>query len=56
MTKLDNDTYSILAKRVYDLAGCTSNKVKIYLNNKKITKVTDFQSYTNMYFKEKDDV
>ena len=55
MNRLDNDIYSLLAKRVYDLAGCTNDKVKVYLNGKKITKVTDFSSYVNMYFKDKDD-
>ncbi len=36
MSGFDEDTISLLSKRVYDLAGVTSASVKVYLNNKKI--------------------
>ena len=52
MKNLDSDTVALLSKRVYDLAGCTDDKVRVYLNGKKITKIKDFASYVGMYFKK----
>lgn len=52
MKKLDDDIVSLLKKRVYDLAGCTPSSVKIYLNGKKIDKITNFESYINMYLED----
>ena len=52
MKELDKDTVSLLSKRVYDLAGCTSTKVSVYLNGKKITKVSGFENYVDMYFND----
>jgi DNA topoisomerase-2 len=40
--KLDKDIVSLFEKRVYDLAGCTSDKVKVYLNEKEIKNVKEF--------------
>jgi DNA topoisomerase-2 len=51
MSNLDDDTVAFLSKRVYDLAGCTSSDVKVYLNGKRISGVNNFESYIDMYFK-----
>lgn len=51
MTCIDDDTISLLSKRVYDLAGITASSVKVYLNNKKIN-ITSFQAYCDMYLNE----
>jgi DNA topoisomerase II len=51
MSCLDDDTVAFLSKRVYDLAGCTSSDVKVFLNGKKISSVTNFESYVDLYFK-----
>jgi len=51
MSHLDDDTVALLSKRVYDLAGCTSSNVKVYLNGKKISQATNFESYIDLYFK-----
>lgn len=53
---MDEDIISVMMKRVYDIAGCTSKKCNVYLNGKKIDKVKDFQSYVDMYFKNKNEV
>lgn len=37
MSCLDDDTVALLSKRVYDLAGCTRNDIKVHLNGKKIS-------------------
>lgn len=55
MKTLDNDITALLKKRVYDLAGCTPSTVGIYLNGKKITEVKNFESYIDMYFKDKEE-
>ncbi len=34
MRNIDDDTFGLLCKRVYDLAGCTKAGVKVYLNKK----------------------
>lgn len=41
--------YSLLKKRVYDLAGCSPSSVSVYLNGKKITGIKSFQDYVNLY-------
>jgi DNA topoisomerase-2 len=51
MASLDDDTVALLSKRVYDMAGCTSNDVKVFLNKKKVPSVTNFETYIDMYFK-----
>lgn len=50
---LDDDTVALLSKRVYDLAGTTPAGIKIYLNGKRITQVTNFETYVDMYFNSK---
>jgi len=42
MDTLDTDTISLFHKRVYDIAGCSSKKIKVYLNGKKVP-VNDFK-------------
>lgn len=44
---LDDDTESLLKKRVYDLAGCVAG-VKVELNGEKI-KIKNFKAYVEMY-------
>jgi DNA topoisomerase II len=51
MASLDDDTVALLSKRVYDIAGCSSSDVKVYLNKNEVTSVKNFESYTDMYFK-----
>ena len=55
MSSLDDDTVALLSKRVYDLAGCTPASVSVHLNGKKIAKVTNFETYTDLYFKKDND-
>ncbi|KAG7090763.1 hypothetical protein E1B28_009848 [Marasmius oreades] len=47
MDKIDEDTASLLRKRVYDMAG-TVKDVKVYLNNEKL-KIKGFKQYVEMY-------
>ena len=46
---IDDDTESLLYRRVYDMAG-TVRGVKVYLNGEQL-KLKDFKSYCNMYAK-----
>lgn len=59
MTDLDEDTISLMEKRVFDMAGTTDSTVKVsfllscctlqvYLNDKQIP-INNFQSYIKMY-------
>ena len=50
MDSMDNDIVSLMSKRAYDLAGCTSKKVRVYLNGKKI-EINDFNEYCDLYLK-----
>jgi len=50
MDSLDADTVSLMAKRVYDLAGVTDKRVKVKLNGKLIV-CKDFSSYCDLYLK-----
>jgi DNA topoisomerase-2 len=36
MNCIDNDTYSLITRRVYELLACTNKKVSIYLNENKL--------------------
>ena len=45
----DNATYDLFAKRVWDLAGVVSEKVKVFLNNTRIP-VKNFKEYVDLYF------
>lgn len=47
MDRIDEDTVSLLKKRVYDMAG-TVKDISVYLNGEKI-KVKGFKSYVEMY-------
>ena len=47
MTTIDDDTVSLLKKRVFDIAGTTKN-VKVYLDGEKL-KVKGFKQYMEMY-------
>lgn len=48
MKELDNDIISLLKKRVYDMAGITNKKVKVYINEQLI-EVENFFEYVEMY-------
>ena len=47
MTSIDDDTVSLLRKRVFDIAGTTKN-VKVHLDGEKL-KVKGFKQYVEMY-------
>jgi DNA topoisomerase-2 len=47
MTSIDDDTVSLLRKRVFDIAGTTKN-VKVFLDGEKL-KVKGFKQYVEMY-------
>ena len=47
MDRIDEDTESLLKKRVYDMAG-TVKDVKVYLNDERL-KVKNFKQYVEMY-------
>ena len=47
MTSIDDDTVSLLKKRVFDLAGTTKD-VRVYLDGEKL-KVKGFKQYVEMY-------
>lgn len=49
MRGLDEDTISILSKRVYDCIACTNPKVSIYLNGEKL-KGKGLQDYVKYFF------
>lgn len=48
MESLEDDTISVMRKRVYDMAGVLGKGVKVYLNGEKLP-VKDFQSYVDLY-------
>lgn len=50
MQRLDNDCVALFTKRVYDMAGVSDKRVKVYLNEKHID-VKDFQQYVDLYLK-----
>ena len=52
MTELDNDIISLLKKRVYDVAGTSPSRVKVFLNDKKIN-IDNFKDYVDLYIKDK---
>jgi DNA topoisomerase-2 len=47
MNCLDDDIISLLARRAYDIAGCTPG-VQVFLNEKKLP-ITKFEDYCNLY-------
>ena len=52
MTELDNDIISLLKKRVYDVAGTSPIRIKVYLNDKLIN-IKDFSEYADLYIKNR---
>lgn len=46
-TKLDDDNYAKIVKRVYDVAGCNP-RLKVYLNGERI-KINSFKDYVGMF-------
>jgi len=48
MQGLDQDILDLMTKRVYDLAGCSDKKVKVFLNNQEV-KVKNFRDYVKLY-------
>ena len=52
MTELDNDIISLLKKRVYDVAGTSPSRIKVYLNDKLIN-IKDFSEYADLYIKDR---
>ena len=51
MKALDEDIVALFKKRVYDLAGCSPTSVAVHLNGKKLTDITNFEKYVDLYFK-----
>lgn len=47
MAGIDDDTYALLMKRVYDVAG-TVKDIKVFLNDERL-KVKGFKQYAEMY-------
>ena len=47
MDRIDEDTESLLKKRVYDMAG-TVNDIKVFLNGERV-KIKNFKQYVEMY-------
>jgi DNA topoisomerase-2 len=47
LENLDNDNYSMLVKRVYDMVACTRENIEIYLNDKIISgkNLNDYANY-----------
>jgi len=52
MNELDNDIISLLKKRVYDVAGTSPSRIKVYLNDK-IININNFNDYVDLYIKGK---
>mmetsp|Transcript_129509 Transcript_129509/g.415146 ORF Transcript_129509/g.415146 Transcript_129509/m.415146 type:complete len:1228 (+) Transcript_129509:59-3742(+) len=48
MTTLDDDIVSLFTKRVYDIAGSTTEKCSVYLNGEKLD-IKGFKDYTDLY-------
>ena len=52
MTELDSDIISLLKKRVYDVAGTSPSRIKVYLNDK-IIDIKNFSEYADLYLKNR---
>ena len=46
-----DDMISLFEKRVHDIAACTHNRVKVYLNKKRI-QINTFEEYVYMFYKD----
>ena len=53
MQKLDDDIVALFTKRVYDMAGCTDQRVKVQLNGKEIP-IKNFKDYVDLYLKNEE--
>ena len=53
MTHLDDDTVSLLTKRVYDLAGVSDARVRVRLNGKAIN-CKNFVQYADFYLQNEE--
>jgi DNA topoisomerase-2 len=53
LDSLSDDLVALFKKRVYDVAGCSRNKIKVYFNNEKI-EVNGFKKYIELYYPETD--
>lgn len=54
MTEFNDDMIAIMEKRVYDLAACTPNNVKVFLNDVLID-VNNFKDYISMFYEDPTD-
>ena len=52
MTELDSDIISLLKKRVYDVAGTSPSRIKVFLNDKRIN-INNFKDYVDLYIKNR---
>lgn len=48
MREMDNDIVSLFSKRVFDVAGCASKGLKVYLNGIRVG-VSSFKDYVDLY-------
>jgi len=53
MTELEDDITSLFYKRVYDVAGTTHSRVRVYLNGE-LLPVVNFTEYVGMYMLERE--
>ena len=51
---LSDDMYSLLIRRVYDLAGTTNSRVRVHLNGK-LLPVHTFEQYIHLFLQKDDD-
>jgi DNA topoisomerase-2 len=49
MKGINSDTYDLLVKRAYDLAACTSSKVKVWVNGNEV-KSRKLSDYIKLYY------
>ncbi|XP_062115411.1 DNA topoisomerase 2 [Humulus lupulus] len=50
MTHLEDDVVALMKKRVFDMAGCLGNNVKVELNGKRVP-VKSFLDYVDLYLR-----
>lgn len=55
LLNLSDDIISLMKKRVYDVAACTQNNVKVYLN-KKLIKINTFEKYIDYFYDDEFDL
>ncbi|EFH55330.1 hypothetical protein ARALYDRAFT_901604 [Arabidopsis lyrata subsp. lyrata] len=48
MTELENDVVALMSKRVFDIAGCLGQTVKVELNEKRVP-IKSFSDYVDLY-------